>query len=167
MFAIVDIETTGAKYPEDRIIEIGLVIHDGTEVVHTWETLLHPRREVPPIITNITGITDEMVETAPYFEQIAEELFILTYDKILVGHAVHFDYSFLQKEFNEAGFSFKRPTLDTLKLARKYFPDLAGYGLSKLCNQLEIPLEHHHRAFADAFATAQVFEKIYPLMLMA
>src|SRR6476620_8650273 len=97
LIAVVDVETTGGQ--ENKITEIGIVIHDGTRVIETFQSLVNPQCGITPFVQNLTGITDSMVANAPVFEDLAEEIFNLTAGKIFVAHAVNFDYSALRNEF--------------------------------------------------------------------
>ena len=160
IYAIVDIETTGGMSQRDKITEIGVVIHDGDRVVKTWETLINPERSIPYNITGITGITNEMVEDAPRFYEIAKDFVELTEGCVFVAHNVRFDYGFLRKEFENLGYTYSRKQLCTVKLSRKVFPGLKSYSLGNLIRHFEIEVPSRHRALADAEATAVVFDKI-------
>src|SRR4051812_16562435 len=106
LFAVVDAETTGGR--ENRITEIGIVIHDGSKVIETFQSLVNPECGITPFVQNLTGITDRMVENAPLFKDLAQEVFNLTAGKIFVAHAVNFDYSALRNEFENCGIDFRR-----------------------------------------------------------
>src|SRR5690554_4836283 len=127
MYAIVDIETTGGFSTLNRITELAVVVHDGLQVVEEYQTLVNPGRSVPGFITGLTGISTEMVEAAPYFDEIAEELHALLKDKIFVAHNVTFDYNFIKREFKRVGKEFNRPKLCTVRLSRQVFPGLRSY----------------------------------------
>jgi len=158
MFAILDIETTGGSPKTERITEIAIYFHDGEKVVDEWSTLLNPEKTIPYFITGLTGITNEMVATAPRFYEIAKELVERTENHTIVGHNVKFDYSFIKSEFKNLGFEFDRPTLCTIKLSRKIIPGHKSYSLGKLCNDLGIEITDRHRAAGDALATVKLFE---------
>jgi len=158
MFAILDIETTGGSPKTEKITEIAIYFHDGEKVVDEWSTLLNPEKTIPYFITGLTGITNEMVATAPRFYEIAKELVERTENHTIVGHNVKFDYSFIKSEFKNLGFEFDRPTLCTIKLSRKIIPGHKSYSLGKLCNDLGIEITDRHRAAGDALATVKLFE---------
>lgn len=160
LYAVVDIETTGSHASDHGMTEIGIVITDGERVVDSYETLVNPRQPIPPFIQVLTGINDRMVAVAPPFEEIAPKVFELLQGKIFVAHNVNFDYSFVQHHLHNAGFGLDAKKLCTVRLSRKVFPGFAGYSLSKLTRQLGIPMERHHRAGADAAATAEVLHRI-------
>ena len=104
LFAVVDIETTGGNAKTGKITEIAIVITDGESIIDEYESLVDPDQFIPPFITNLTGITNQMVEDAPDFGQIAEKVSELLRDKIFVAHNVNFDYSFVKKQLEESGF---------------------------------------------------------------
>ena len=94
MYAIVDIETTGSFAAANGITEIAIHLFDGSSVTETYETLVNPGQPIPPFIQKMTGITDQMVATAPTFGAIAEKVYSLLQGQIFVAHNVQFDYSF-------------------------------------------------------------------------
>ncbi|MDX5347232.1 MAG: GIY-YIG nuclease family protein [Hymenobacteraceae bacterium] len=160
MYAIVDIETTGGQPHQDKITEIAIYIHDGEKIVDNYSTLINPERPIPYFITNLTGITNDMVQEAPKFYEVAKEIVQFTEGKVFVAHNVRFDYSFLKKEFADLGFTFQRKTLCTVRLSRKLMPGLPSYSLGKLCKSIDIPLRDRHRAAGDAEATAILFDRL-------
>jgi len=159
-YAIVDIETTGGNAAGSRITEIAIVVHDGTCVTQRWETLVNPQREIPLPIFALTGITNEMVQHAPVFDDISQKVFDLLTDRIFVAHNVNFDYSFVRHQLEEAGFQWTAKKLCTVRAARKIIPGLPSYSLGNLCRSLDIPLENRHRAGGDADATAILFSQL-------
>ncbi len=157
-YAIIDIETTGGNATSERMTEIAIFIHDGEKVIDSFSSLINPEKPIPPYVSRLTGITDEMVAEAPKFYEIAREVVTLTEDCIFVAHNVQFDYSFVREEFKSLGYSYSRDYLCTVKLARKLLPGHPSYSLGKLCEQLNIRLENRHRAAGDALATVRLFE---------
>ncbi len=155
-FVVVDIETTGGQVTEDRITEIALYVHDGNKVIDSFHTLVNPEKAVPTYITQLTGITQNMVDGAPRFYEVAKRIIELTEGRIFVAHNAQFDYAFIKQEFKSLGFTFTRKTLCTVRLSRKLLPKLASYGLKSVCQFLQIDLNNHHRAQADAWATTQL-----------
>ena len=93
MFAIIDIETCGGKfeYRRGHVIEICILIHDGLSVTDKFTTLINPQCYISPTFTRISGITNEMVEGAPTFAQVAKKIWDMTEGKIFVAHNVGFD----------------------------------------------------------------------------
>ena len=126
-YAIVDIETTGGTRKSRGITEVAVVVSDGHQVVDTWSSLINPFESIPPRISALTGITDDMVEDAPGFDDVAEELMGKLEDCVFVAHNVGFDYAFLRGHFEAMDISFRRPKLCTVRLSRKAFPGLPRY----------------------------------------
>jgi DNA polymerase III subunit epsilon len=159
-YAIIDIETTGGSAARERITEIAVVVHDGTKVIETFDTLVNPERSIPTYITQITGISDAMVADAPKFYEIAKKIVQLTEGAVFVAHNVRFDYGFVQEEFRRLGYTFSRQQLCTVKLSRVAFPGLRSYALGNLIQYFGIKVADRHRALADTLATVEIFEKI-------
>ncbi len=160
MYAIVDLETTGGQPAQDRITEIAVYIHDGEKIVDEYATLLNPGRGIPPFITQLTGITNDMVRDAPKFHEVARKVVEMTEGCVFVAHNVRFDYSFLKKEFADLGYNYSRKTLCTVRLSRSLIPGQPSYSLGKLCQSIGIPLSGRHRAAGDAHATALLFGQL-------
>lgn len=158
MYAVVDIETTGGSARLERITEIAVYIHDGEKIIDEYSTLINPERNIPYFITSLTGITNEMVEDAPRFYEVARKIVELTEGMIFVAHNASFDYSFIRQEFSMLGYNFKRPLLDTVSLSRKLLPGHRSYSLGNLCNDLGIDINGRHRASGDAMATVRLLE---------
>ncbi len=158
MYAILDIETTGGSPKDCKITEIAIYIHDGSKITEEYSTLINPEVNIPYFITNLTGISNEMVEHSPRFFEVARKIVELTEGKIVVGHNVSFDYGFIKSEFKQLGYDFDRKTLCTVKLSRKYIPGYRSYSLGKLCDTLGIGITDRHRASGDALATVKLFE---------
>lgn len=158
MYAIIDTETTGGSPQKHKLTEIAIVIHDGQKIVKEFSSLINPECSIPYYITQITGITDEMVSDAPKFYEIAREIVEITENTIFVAHNVNFDYNFLRSEFSRLGYDFKRERLCTVRLSRKIIPGLPSYSLGNLCGELRIPINDRHRAKGDALATVKLLE---------
>lgn len=157
-YAIVDLETTGGRAKRCRVTEIGIVIFDGEKVIETYQTLLNPETYIPAGITELTGITQEMVADAPKFFEVAKKVVELTQDRIFVAHNSRFDYDFLREEYRRLGYTFSRKQLCTVRLSRKLFPGLKSYSLGNLTKHFGIKLDNHHRALADATATTELLK---------
>lgn len=158
MFTIIDIETTGNHYKYGHITEIALFRHDGVKVVRSFSTLINPEIDIPYFITKLTGISNEMVKSAPKFYEVAREIIEITDNSIFVAHNVQFDYRFVKEEFNRLGYDYQRKTMCTVQLSRKLIPGHRSYSLGKLCNDLNININGRHRAEGDALATVKLFE---------
>ncbi len=153
-YSVIDIETTGGKAGIGRITEIAVYIMEGEKIVDEYSTLINPECAIPPYISNLTGITDQMVENAPRFYEIAKKIVEITEDCIFVAHNAPFDYNFIKKEFEALGYNYERKVLCTVRLSRKIIPGHRSYNLGNICQDLQIPLFHRHRAGGDAHATA-------------
>lgn len=157
MYAIVDIETTGGHASANGITEIAICIHNGKKVVERYSTLVNPGRDIPIYISALTGITNDMVQKAPPFEDVAHDVYHLLNNNIFVAHNVNFDFSFVRHHLAAAGYELRCNKLCTVRLGRKIMPGLPSYSLGKLCRHLNISNESRHRAAGDAEATAQLF----------
>lgn len=160
MYAIVDIETTGGYAAANGIIEIAIKIFDGENIVEEFETLVNPNQAIPKYIQAFTGISNEMVQDAPQFEDIAEKVFTILQGNIFVAHNVNFDYSFVKSHLDFYGYSFHAKKLCTVRLSRQIFPGFPSYSLGNLCTSLDIDLNNRHRAGGDAAATVVLFQKL-------
>ncbi len=160
MYAIIDIETTGGSALAEKITEIAVYQHDGCQITGEWVSLINPERSIPYFITNITGISNEMVEDAPRFYEIAKKLIELTEGRTFVAHNARFDYSFIRQEFKSLGYNYRRSILDTVALSRKLIPGHRSYSLGNICADLDITISGRHRAAGDALATVKLFELI-------
>ena len=159
-FAIIDVETTGGSARFERVTEIAIVLHDGEKVIDTYSTLINPERSIPWNITQLTGISDDMVATAPKFFEVARKIVEMTENAIFVAHNVTFDFGFIREEFARLGYQYTRQQLCTVRLARKVFPGLPSYSLSNLKNHFGIAAARSHRALDDTLATVRLFEYI-------
>jgi DNA polymerase-3 subunit epsilon len=160
MYAIVDIETTGGHATANGITEIAIILHNGREIEDKFQTMVNPGVSIPRYISALTGITNEMVQSAPRFEQLAEGIYKLLSGRVFVAHNVNFDYSFIKHHLSESGYEWNAKKLCTVRMGRKVFPGFPSYSLGNLCRELEIAISDRHRAMGDAQATAEVFEKI-------
>jgi ATP-dependent DNA helicase DinG len=151
-----DIETTGLDPDADSILEIGAVRFSGRRVEEEWSSLINPGRPIPPFITQLTGITNEMVRNAPPLHAVLPELVEFAGDDPILGHNVGFDLSFLQRagalRFNEI--------IDTYELAAVLMPTASRYNLGALGAALGIPFPATHRALDDARVTYSVYVRL-------
>lgn len=158
MYTIIDIETTGGNFKNGRITEIAIYLHDGKKVVDEFVSLVNPEQFIPTHITQLTGISNDMVKNAPFFFEIARKVVEITEGSIFVAHNAAFDYGFVKAEFEALGFKFDRETLCTVKLSRTFLPGSKSYSLGNLCAELNINNNASHRAAGDALATVALFE---------
>lgn len=158
-YVCIDLETTGLNPKTDRIIEIGAVrVEDGKETA-IFETFVNPGRSLEERVRELTGIRDEDLENAPKIEDVLPRLMEFAGEGPLLGHSVLFDFSFIKKAAVNQKMTFEREGIDTLKIARKYLPELESRSLGYLCEYYEIP-HKAHRALEDAKATVQLYENL-------
>ena len=155
-----DIETTGLEPKQDAIIEIGAVRFNARRVEAEWSSLIHPGRPIPPIITNLTGITDQMVLQAPVIHAILPDLVEFVGDSPVLGHNVKFDLAFLQRH----GILGDNEPIDTYDLAAVILPRAGRYNLGALAQALGVLLPATHRALDDAKATRGVYLRLLELI---
>jgi len=158
MYSIIDIESNGAGYRKECIIDIAIYRYDGQKIIDQFISLVNPESDITPFVQKLTNITPKMVKTAPKFHEIAKRVVEITANTTLVGHNIDFDYRMLRQSFQRLGYDFKINTLDTIPLAKKLIPDEVSYSLGKLVKSLGIPLTNHHRAEGDARATLELFK---------
>ncbi len=158
-FVVFDLETTGAKAPPCRVTEIGAYRVKNGRVLDEFKTLINPEMPIPPFITALTGIDDAMVREAPVFADIAENLLSFIGHSILVAHNSGFDMRFLNHEISLVFGKYRiaNPCLCTVLLSRKLLPDILNHKLKTVAEHYQIDLYNHHRAAADAYATAHIF----------
>lgn len=162
--AVLDFETTGLGN-EDEIIQVGLVLIDGDQMVDRFTTLVKPSKAIPDFITQMTGIDDEMVADAPPIDEVIVDMLPRLADRILVGHRIDFDLRFLQNALEQSGYSpFDGMVLDTYGLLRICYPGLSSLELSMVSGALNIPHERPHQADSDAEATAHIWLKCIDIL---
>jgi len=158
-FVVVDVEATGAKTPPNRLIELGAYrIHEG-RIVDKFLSLVNPEIPIPRFVVALTGITNEMVKTAPVFADIAPRWLDFVSESVLVAHNAPFDTSFLNHEISRVypGHRMVNPHLCTVRLSRRALPELTNHRLDTIASHFSIPIISRHRAGSDALATAKLF----------
>ncbi|KQS89947.1 3'-5' exonuclease [Chryseobacterium sp. Leaf394] len=158
MYSIIDIESNGAGFRKESIIDIAIYKYDGHKIVDQFISLVNPESDITPFVQKLTNISPKMVKTAPKFHELAKRVVEITKGTTLVGHNIDFDYRMLRQSFQRLGYDFKINTLDTIPLAKKLIPDEVSYSLQKLVKSLGIPLTNAHRADGDARATLELFK---------
>ncbi|MDO9122526.1 MAG: 3'-5' exonuclease, partial [Anaerolineaceae bacterium] len=157
----IDIETTGLDQNKDAITEIAAVRFSGHRVEAEWTKLVNPGRPIPPMITQLTGISNEMVRNAPPIQAVIKELADFVGDDPVVGHNVRFDLGFLQKhrilQYNKV--------VDTYELASIILPSNSRYNLGTLGSTLGSLIPNSHRALDDARLTHAVLHALYQKLL--
>ncbi len=159
-YVIFDIETTGFSVNYDQIIEIGAVKIKGQTIsAEKFQKFIKLDRPLPSVITELTGITDEMLIGADSLDTVIKEFKDWIGDAILVAHNADFDISHIKEAYSNLGLGkISNSVIDTLKLSRVLYSEkLKYFNLKSICKYFKIPLENHHRAVNDAMATAEAF----------
>jgi len=163
-YIIVDFETTGSLAPIDRIIEVGAVLFSRGKIIDYFSSLVHPGRSIPPFITFLTGITPEMLNSAPPSELVIPKLMDLVKDRVFVAHNARFDLTFLNYELERLGLPpYQGDVLCTLNMARRILK-LPKRGLDSLAEYFGIEIIHRHRAVYDAEATALILDRMLRIL---
>jgi len=156
-YVVVDIETTGFSASSDKITEIGAVKIENGVITEEFSQLIDPGIPIPWRITEITGITSDMVDGKPTIEEALPLFFEFCTGCTIVAHNARFDMGFIKFNAARHGFDCNFRILDTLAMARRVFPYLANHKLDTVARHLEVELLKHHRAADDARATAHIF----------
>lgn len=160
-FVVCDVETTGLNPATDRIIEIALVKIENLKIIDKFSTLINPETFIPPFITDLTGIRNEDVFTAPKFSEVVLQVRDFLKDSIFVAHNASFDHKFVLHSFlRENIYPPDVQVLCTKLLGRRIIPGLNSYGLSSLTKFLGIKNIKAHRALGDALATAHLLIRL-------
>lgn len=160
---VLDFETTGLNTRREHVIEIGAVKLVGGTVVDSLSVLVNPGMALPPVITQVTGITDGMLADKQPASVEIPKLMDFIGDCAIAAHNASFDASMLQTELQRLGMTWHGPVLDTLTMARKLYPQMKSFKLARLCKHLGVSLKNAHRAVHDATATAECLAKMFKL----
>lgn len=159
-YIAVDLETTGLDPKRDKIIEIGAVRIENGQETGRFHTMLNPHRELEARITELTGITGDMVEDAPDFVNILDDFLAFCGEFPLLGHRIIFDYSFLKRAIVNQGKTFERNGIDTLTLCRRFMPQEESKRLGAACAFYGLVQESAHRALGDALDAHRLYRKL-------
>lgn len=157
-YIVIDVETTGLRPDDDRIIEVAAVKCENDRIVDSFHSLINPGRRIPSNVTKLTGIKNADVAGAPDMDTVAPELSEFIDNLPLVAHNANFDIKFIANAFKRAGVSKGMLYIDTLVLARNAYPNMPNHKLSTLINELGL-LDHEqeHRAMSDVEATQRLY----------
>ena len=157
VFAFIDVETTGLSPQTSRVCEVALISFQGDNRVNHFSSLINPGFAIPPEVSKIHGITDDMVRNSPSFGALAPRLIDAIEGSVIVAHNADFDLSFLKMEFARAGLRLPElPVIDTLHVARG-FGAFSNNRLGTIAKELDIPAENWHRALSDVEMTRRIF----------
>lgn len=161
-FAVVDVETTGARAAgSDRITEIAVVVLSAGRRETVLESLVNPGRPIPPAVCAITNITNDMVREAPVFADIAERVVAALAGRVFVAHNARFDWNFVNAEVRRArDLALDGPRLCTVRLARRLVKGIASCGLDSLTHWFGFANPARHRAGGDARVTAELLDRL-------
>lgn len=144
-----------------KIIEVAAIRVEDGEISDTFTSLVNPGTSLPFWITNLTGITDSDIVLAPFFEDIAYQLFQILDGAIFIAHNVRFDYSYIKRELEQQGYTFNPELLCTVRLSRALYSENKGHSLQKIIERHAIKTKDRHRAFDDALAIKDFSELAY------
>jgi len=165
-YIVLDIETTGLSKNYHKITEIAAIKFKDNRAVDKFDMLVNPECYIPSFITNLTGITNDMVKSQPTIKDVAPKLYTFLENSTIVAHNATFDYGFIEynlmKHLNR---KVLNPKICTKKLANRILPNLSNKKLGTICNYFQIENETAHRAMSDVKATAQVFQCFTQILL--
>lgn len=157
---VIDIETTGLDPYNNKITEIaGIKIIDGT-ITDSFCQLINPEVLISNEITQLTGITNEMVKNKPTIDDVLIKFIDFCEDYDLMGHNLMFDFSFIKANVIKQKLQFNKKGIDTLRIARTVLKNLEKRSLTFLCDYYEIKRDNQHRAYDDALATYKLYKKM-------
>ncbi|MTI79512.1 MAG: hypothetical protein FH758_01315 [Firmicutes bacterium] len=163
-FVILDTETTGLKpNKRDKIISFGAVLLESGKIKEkeTFYELVNPKRSVPKIATDLTGITGQMLTNKPDLTDVLSRFIPWAGNSVLVGHAIGFDLDFINRHLRSVcGRKLGHKFLDTKTMASALFPDLSTYSLENICKYLNISCGKRHHALSDALSSARILSEI-------
>jgi len=160
-YIIFDIETTGLDSSYDEIIEIGAIRIENNKVVSKFQSLVKPNIEIDDYISELTGITNDMVKNAPKIEDVLPQFMEFVGNEILIGHNVNFDINFIYDNLYINNYKvLKNDFIDTMRLARKLLPDLSHHRLIDLADYFNIDFSNNHRALRDCEITLSIYENL-------
>lgn len=158
-FVVLDIETSHFHPKKGgMIIEIAAIKIIDDKIVDKRNQLINPERKIAQRITDLTGITNEMLEGKAVFREVLPNFYNFLGDSVVVAHNAQFDWDrFLVYFLEKVGIYPKNQVVDTLVLSRRYIKGLKSYSLGNICKELDINLKNAHRALGDSMATAELF----------
>ena len=165
-YIIFDIETTGLDSAYDEIIEIGAIKVKNNKIVSKFNSLVKPKNEIDEYITELTGITNEMVKDAPTIEEILPDFMNYIGNDILIGHNVNFDINFIYDNLYRNKFDvLTNDFIDTMRISRKLLPELPHHRLIDLAKYFKIDSTNNHRSLKDCEITMNVYENLKEIAL--
>ncbi len=164
-YIAVDLETTGLDPEWDDIIELAAIKVENGSVTAQFESLVNPGCQIGGFITELTGITNDMLSEAHTLDQVLPDFLTLIQSDVMLGHNFSFDLRFLQNAADSLGLPFeKRQYVDTMRIARKVFPDWKHYRLCDLVENLHVESAGAHRGMLDVLATKGCYDALRKAM---
>ncbi len=160
-YVLVDIETTGLSPVDDDIIEIGAIKVKNNQIIDTYNELIKINRKLSIFITNLTGITDEMLKDGKCPEVVLKEFVEFTGDNTIIGHNVNFDLGFLRNKcLKYLDYNLRNSYVDTMYIARRLVPDSKNHKLGTLAEHFNISYEGAHRGLRDVEITYFLYNEL-------
>ena len=163
-YCVLDLETTGFSAVNEKITEVGIMKVKNGEIIDEFSCFVNPEKHIPQRVTEITNITDEMVQNAETIDKVFPKIIDFIKDSVLVAHNAPFDMGFLKQNAKVLGYEFDYTYIDTLSLAKDLFPDYKKYKLGKIAENLGIKVEVAHRALDDVDTTVKVFKVMIDML---
>jgi DNA polymerase-3 subunit alpha (Gram-positive type) len=164
-YVILDIETTGLEPSQHELTEIGALKIKGQELKEVFSSLIRPKNPIPPEITRLTGIDDEMVKDSPNAREVLSKFSDFIDHAILIAHNADFDIPFIKLHLKQStDKDLNNDVVCTVKIARFLLPDLANHKLHTVASRFGFKVENRHRAMGDAELTYQIWTKFIPLL---
>ena len=163
-FVAFDLETTGLSAENDVITEIGAVIYRDGEILEEFQSFVNPHRPLSPRITELTGITDEMLRDAPDIDEVLPKFLEFCGDRPLAAHNADFDVGFILVACRKLGISYDPTYVDTLIMAQNMLPDLKNHKLNIVADALSLPEFNHHRAVDDGRTVAHMLRRFFGML---
>lgn len=165
-YIVFDIETTGLDSSYDEVIEIGAIKVKNNKTVSKFNSLVKPKNEIDEYITELTGITNEMVKDAPTIEEVLPDFMDYIGNDILIGHNVNFDINFIYDNLYRNKLDvLTNDFIDTMRISRKLLPELPHHRLIDLAKYFKIDSTNNHRSLKDCEITMNVYENLKEIAL--
>ncbi len=155
-----DVETTGLDAQKDRVIEVGLVKIDKNGKTETYSQLINPGFKISKEIRDLTGIKYKELTKAPFFDEVLPQLTELLRVDLFVAHNAKFDYDFISSEFQRLQTPISLPYIDTVKLAKAFYPNYLTYNLDSIITRLKLKIDKRHRALDDSQVLVSLYQRI-------
>lgn len=165
-YIVFDIEITGLDSSYDEVIEIGAIKVKNNKIVSKFNSLVKPKNEIDEYITELTGITNEMVKDAPTIEEILPDFMNYIGNDILIGHNINFDINFIYDNLYRNKFDvLSNDFIDTMRISRKLLSELPHHRLIDLAKYFKIDSTNNHRSLKDCEITMNVYENLKEIAL--